>query len=140
MPAIPVKHIGTTLNNGVGSFVQPCIRVTLRYCNWGGSSRGMRELLRTQLKKLAAASPKVEFVAMRSAGHPIVKGEYANGLSKTVCVRNYDPQKIIQKIQLVQNASGKKLEKYHRAVESHNPSVRGIWSPFHTDKEFRYRI
>lgn len=140
MPVNPVKHIGTFLNNGVGSFVQPCTRVTLRYCNWGGSSRGMRELLKTQLRDVAAASPKVEFVAMRSTGHPIVMGEYANGLTKTVCVRNYNPQKILQKIQLVQNASGAKLQKYQRAVESRNPSVRGIWSPFHTDKEFRYRV
>ena len=28
--------------NGVGNFVLQCKKVTFRYCNWGGSSDGMR--------------------------------------------------------------------------------------------------
>lgn len=140
MPVKPVKHIASIVENGVGSFVQPCKRVTLRYCNWGGSSKGMRELLRSQLRTIAEANPKIEFVAQKKAGHPIVQGEYANGATKTVCVRNYEPSKILEKIELVQNSSGNKLKKYQRAVESHNESVRGIWSPFHVEKEFRYRV
>jgi len=140
MPVRPVKHIASFLENGVGSFVQPCKRITLRYCNWGGSSKGMRDLLRNDLKKIAEANPKVEFVVKKEAGHPIVQGEYASGNLKTVCVRNFDAKKILQKIELVRNSSGNKLVKYQRAVESHNPSVRGIWSPFHVEKEFRYRV
>lgn len=140
MPVAPAKFIQSSLQNGVGSFVQPCTKIVLRYCNWGGSSRGMRQLLREDIRKVAAENPKVEFVVEKKSGHPIVQGFYANGNVKSVCVRNYEPSKILEKINLVRNSSGNKLQKYQRAVESNNKSVRGIWSPFHVDSEYRYRI
>lgn len=140
MPVRVNKAVSVSLRNGVGLFAQPCHKIVLRYCNWGGSSRGMREFLRTSLKTIAEQNPKVEFVVRQQPGHPIVQGVYAGGLSKPVCVRNYNPSKILEKIQVVQNASGHKLQKYNRAVESTNESVRGIWSPFHVDKESRHRV
>ena len=100
----------------------------------------MRQLLRENLREIAKQNPAVEFVVMKKSGHPIVQGHYANGNLKSVCVRNYEPRKIMEKIALVRDSSGAKLEKYNRAVESQNQSVRGIWSPFHVEKEYRHRI
>lgn len=140
MPIHALKGVQTKIQNGVGAFVQPCKKITLRYCNWGGSSRGMRQLVREELREIAANYPRVEIAVQTKSGHPIVQGEYAGGLTKTVCVRNYDPLKIKEKIQLVSDSSGSKLRKFQRSVESTNPSVRGIWSPFHVDKESRLRV
>ncbi|PRT56308.1 54S ribosomal protein L51, mitochondrial [Wickerhamiella sorbophila] len=140
MPVQPAKFIQSTFRNGVGSFVQPCTKIVLRYCNWGGSSRGMRKLLNENIRQIAAENPEIEVVVQKKSGHPIVQGFYANGNIKSVCVRNYEPSKILEKISVVRNSSGEKLRKYNRAVESKNESVRGIWSPFHVDAEHRYRI
>lgn len=140
MPVSAIKGVQTSIQNGIGAFVQPCKKITLRYCNWGGSSRGMRQLLREELRDIAAKYPRVEISVQKKAGHPVVQGEYAGGLTKTVCVRNYDARKIKEKIQLVSDSSGAQLRKFQRPVESKNQSVRGIWSPFHVDKESRLRI
>lgn len=54
-----------------------------------------------------------------------------NGREKVICVRNLDANQIERKAELLRDASGKKLKKPKRRVESQNTSVRGIWSPFH---------
>ena len=55
-----------------------------------------------------------------------------NGREKVICVRNLDANQIQKKAELLRDASGKKLKKVKRRVETQNSSVRGIWSPFHT--------
>ena len=54
-----------------------------------------------------------------------------NGREKVICVRNLDANQILKKAELLRDASGKKLQRIKRKVESENTSVRGIWSPFH---------
>lgn len=140
MPAQPIKRVLPKAVNGVGAFVQPCHKIILRYCNWGGSSKGARELLRSNIKEVAAKYPKVQFELVRDSGHPVLKGQYANGKEKVICVKNYDPVKIAEKIHLLTQSSGNQLKKYTVAVESPNGSVRGIWSPFHVDQQYRHKV
>ncbi|GMM52263.1 mitochondrial 54S ribosomal protein [Starmerella bacillaris] len=140
MPVKAIPVVGSVLRNGVGAFVHPCKRITLRFCNWGGSSKGMRELLRTQLKDIAAKDPKIEFNVLQESGHPVIQGEYTNGVKKTICVRNKNPTEILEKLTFIKDCGGTKLKKYKRAVESTNESVRGVWSPFHVEKEYRFKI
>jgi large subunit ribosomal protein L43 len=92
------------------------------------------------LKDIVKDSSQIEFVVSKEKGHPIVKGEYGNGREKVICVRNMEPREIIEKIQLLKNSSGSRLQKYIHPVHSTNPSVRGVWSPFHVPKENRFRI
>jgi len=49
-----------------------------------------------------------------------------------ICVRNLDANQILKKAELLRDSSGKKLKKVRQRVETENTSVRGIWSPFHT--------
>ncbi|GME73485.1 unnamed protein product [[Candida] boidinii] len=127
--------------NGVGAFVLPCKRITLQYCNWGGSSQGMRDFLRLRLKPFANSHPEVEFKVLQKPGfHPIIKGEYTNDLDKTICVRKWNIDIVENKLKLLVNSSGKKLYKPKQNVKSLNASVRGVWSPFHIDPNHRYKI
>lgn len=100
----------------------------------------MRQLLVKDIKKIAAKYPEVEFVIKRKSGHPLVQGEYVNGLTKTICVRNFSPSDIQQKIQNVRDSSGNRTQKYKYPVKSTSESVRGVWSPFHTPKDYRFKI
>lgn len=138
----------TGLQNGVGAFVLQCKKLELNYCDWAGSSRGMkcvcqkisvRSLLtapsgfiKSLLPKFAAANPQIEFsVSPRPGRHPVITGHYVNGRTKPVCVRNLTPFEILQKVELLRDASGEKLKRTNKAVTSTSPSVRGIWSPYH---------
>lgn len=42
-----------------------------------------------------------------------------------------EPNEIVQKAELLKNASGEKLKVVRKPVRSLNESVRGVWDPFH---------
>ena len=137
--------------NGVGAFVLPCKRITISYCNFGGSSTGIRDFLRLRLASFAKQYPEVEFRVLEKPGkHPVLKGEYTtpNTFSaegsldsvKQICVRKWNIDVVENKLKLLINSSGKKLSKPKHTVVSSNPSVRGIWSPFYVDPNHRYKI
>ena len=46
-------------------------------------------------------------------------------------MRNLQKEQILQKAELLRDASGEKLKRVTKPVKSINESVRGIWSPFH---------
>ncbi|KAL3230764.1 Large ribosomal subunit protein mL43 [Nakaseomyces bracarensis] len=135
--AIAQRSIG---RNGVGAFVQPCKKITLQYCNWGGSSQGMREFLKSkQLDKLALNEPHIQFEVVRKSGHPIVRAHYTNGREKVICVRGEDRNVVENRIKQLKECSGEILHKRVAGhnVETLNTSVRGIWSPLHAARKHR---
>lgn len=67
----------------------------------------------------------------RPSRHPVIVGHYINGGRKAICVRNMAPKEILEKAELLRDASGEKLKKVNKPVQSINPSVRGVWSPYH---------
>jgi large subunit ribosomal protein L43 len=118
--------------NGIGAFVLQCKKMDFHYCDWAGSSKGMNGFIKSLLPKFAANNPQVEFaVSPRPGKHPVIIGHYINGRTKPICVRNLSPYEILQKVELLRDASGDKLQKTNKAVFSNKPSVRGIWSPYH---------
>ena len=63
--------------------------------------------------------------------HPVIIGHYINGKEKPICVRNLEPLQILKKAELLRDASGEKLKRVTKPVQSINDSVRGVWSPYH---------
>ncbi|MCJ1363583.1 39S ribosomal protein L51, mitochondrial [Acarospora aff. strigata] len=131
---MPVQGLRTVASsrNGVGAFILQCKRLDFHYCDWAGSSRGMNLFLKNTLPRFAAAHPQIEItVSPRPHRHPVIKGTYINGREKAVCVRNLEKEQILQKAELLRDASGEKLRRVTKPVKSGNESVRGIWSPYH---------
>ncbi|OJJ51079.1 hypothetical protein ASPZODRAFT_127086 [Penicilliopsis zonata CBS 506.65] len=133
MPVQGIRAV-TAARNGVGAFILQCKRLDLHYCDWAGSSRGMVAFLKHQLPAFAKENPQIEIrVSPRPHKHPVLRGHYINGREKAICVRNLEPEQILQKANLLKEASGEKLKKQKKPVTSLNESVRGIWSPYHGD-------
>lgn len=140
---MPVKAIPkfSVARNGLGAFLLPCRRITLQFCNWGGSSKGIREFLKYRLPKVAAENPKIEFKIVKKSGHPVATGTYNKvDREKAICVRNLNIDEVENKIKLLLNSSGAQLKKHKQPVESLNVGVRGIWSPFHVNPTNRHKI
>lgn len=140
---MPVKAIAKTsiARNGVGSFVRPCYRVTLQYCNWGGSSQGLRDLLSSKaLDQMAAQEKLIVWEVKKVAGHPKAIFHYNNNKVNEVDLANLDKLEILKKVNEFSQRSGNDLFKYNHKVMSINESVRGVWSPLHEPKEHRHRI
>jgi large subunit ribosomal protein L43 len=129
--------------------VLQCKRLDFHYCDWAGSSKGMKyvhlmtlfhtyltippsSFLRHALPKFAAANPQIEMtVSPRPRKHPVIIGHYINGREKAICVRNLQKEQILEKAQLLRDASGEKQKRVTKPVKSINESVRGVWSPYH---------
>ncbi|ODV77918.1 uncharacterized protein CANTADRAFT_96584 [Suhomyces tanzawaensis NRRL Y-17324] len=140
---MPVKAIAKTsiARNGIGAYIVPCHRISLQYCNWGGSSTGLRELLKTgRLDKLASEKKGIFFDINKKNGHPTASFHYNNDTIKTVEIANLKPSEILAKIDEHSQRSGNDLFKFNHKVLSINDSVRGIWSPLHTPKSHRHKI
>ncbi|MCJ1313898.1 39S ribosomal protein L51, mitochondrial [Agyrium rufum] len=134
MPVSALKVISTA-QNGVGTFILQCKRLDFHYCDWAGSSDGMKAFLKYTLPQFARNNPSLHIhVSPRPNAHPIIRGSYINGREKVVCVRNLEKEQIIKKAELLRDASGEKLKRVKggRAVQSSNENVRGIWSGVHT--------
>ncbi|KAK3067452.1 39S ribosomal protein L51, mitochondrial [Teratosphaeriaceae sp. CCFEE 6253] len=152
---MPLQALRTVAKaqNGVGAFMLQCKRIDFHYCDWAGSSRGMKytfpsshplpdattrsntpvsSFLKYQLPAFARQNPSIEIcVSPRPGRHPVIKGQYINGREKAICVRNMEPTEVTKKAELLKAASGEKLRRERRPVRSVNESVRGVWSPFH---------
>ncbi|KAK4961264.1 39S ribosomal protein L51, mitochondrial [Elasticomyces elasticus] len=154
MPLQALRTIAKS-QNGVGAFVLQCKRLDFHYCDWAGSSRGMKyasilpyhsstsnymssAFLKHHLPLFAAQNPSIEIsVSPRPGRHPVIKGQYINGREKAICVRNMEPTEVNKKAELLKTASGEKLRRDRRPVKSVNESVRGVWSPFHGKEGYR---
>lgn len=141
---MPVKAIPKValLRNGMGAFIRPCYKVTLQFCNWGGSSQGVRDFLsqKKHLEKFASENSNTMFEVKQRSGHPQVVFHYNNGVTQNVDVKNEGVLEICKKLWEGLQRSGNPLFKYNHKVMSENESVRGIWSPMHVDKNDRFKI
>ena len=149
----------TNNQNGVGAFILQCKRLDFHYCDWAGSSRGMkyepsmpnpalplsmdvltfttspRQFLNSPIfTAFTSTHPSIQIhISPRPNHHPIVRGLYINGREKVICVRNLEKEQILKKVELLRDASGEKLRRVKggRVVGSLNEGVRGVWDPFH---------
>ncbi|KAI1318659.1 thioredoxin-like protein [Xylariaceae sp. FL0255] len=118
--------------NGFGAFILQCKKMDVFYCDYSGSSKGMNSFIKHHLSKFAASNPQVEFsVSPRPRKHPVLIGHYINGKQKSICVKNMEAQQILKKVELLRDASGEKIKRVNKPITSVNPSVRGVWSPYH---------
>lgn len=122
-----------------------------------------RNYIKKDLAQFARENPQIEIVVQqRKAHHPIIRGQYCkfiwyafidvgrtkmsitpflslffllvNGREKVICTRNMPPNEIATKVNLLRDSSGEKLKNLtKKPVISTTESVRGIWSPFHSN-------
>ncbi|KAH8157274.1 hypothetical protein CIB48_g10973 [Xylaria polymorpha] len=110
--------------NGVGAFILQCKKMDIHYCN--------HAFIKSQLSKFATLNPQIEFaVSPRPRKHPVLIGHYINGKQKSICVKNMDSLQVLKKAELLRDASGDKIKRVNKPITSINPSVRGVWSPYH---------
>ena len=82
----------------------------VRYSDIDGSSRGIRQWIRTDLIAFAEKNPTVLVrTEKRRAAHPFVRGHYLNGNTKTICIKNIEPEEIRGYVGDLRNQIGRKV-------------------------------
>lgn len=111
-------------------------KLTLSYCEHGGSSKAVRDYLASgKLMQWAKDRPSLEIrINVRNGKHPNVKADYltsTNGSIHQICLKsNYAHSPNVEGIfNQLYNRSGRKIKKLTKPVYSQTPSVQGVWTP-----------
>ncbi|RDD40547.1 39S ribosomal protein L43, mitochondrial [Trichoplax sp. H2] len=114
-----------------GRYICQLQRITLRYCNKGGSSRGLREFINSNAVDFAQKNPQVVvYVRPRPYRHPSIIAEFLNGKHKAISVKNLSRAEINNKVEQLRNSSGITRKKMKRWWHTDSPSIQGVWTPF----------
>ncbi|KAK0606590.1 hypothetical protein LWI29_001199 [Acer saccharum] len=109
-------------------------KLVVSYCNWGGSSRGIRAFMESHLPEFKESNPQLEVVTELIRGqHPHLKGFYRNRNERVVCVKNMTPEDVLLHATRLRNALGRKVIKMRTRHVTKHPSVQGTWT---TDVKF----
>ena len=111
-------------------------KLTLFYCEHGGSSRAVRDFLASgKLIEWARERPHLNIqVKVRNGKHPYVKGDYLtspNENTHQICIKSNqakspDIEKVLDQLY---NRSGRKVKKFTKPVYTDTPSIQGVWTP-----------
>jgi large subunit ribosomal protein L43 len=117
--------------NGLGRYVCQLKRLTLQFCSQGGSSRGLREYIDSDVTTFAKLNPAVAvYVRERRRRHPRLVGEFLNGNSRVVSVKNFTAEQVATHVVSLRNMSGAKPVKLNKRWHTDRPSIQGNWTPF----------
>lgn len=85
-------------------------KLTVKYCDHSGSSKGAREFIRHQIVEFANNTPTAEVATeLRPGQHPYMMGAYVTGEVKTIGIKNIDPGEIMDYAIMLRNSSGRKV-------------------------------
>ncbi|KAH7488394.1 hypothetical protein PRIC1_007490 [Phytophthora ramorum] len=114
-------------------------QVTIRYCQHGGSSRHVRQLLGDErFLKFVEANPQVQFeTELKGARHPVLIGDYVTNERKVSDIKNQDIPFILDQLERLRNSSGRKMTHIKKPVISKRPTIQGIWQPDLDFPEFK---
>jgi large subunit ribosomal protein L43 len=122
-----------------------CQKLTMFYCEHGGSSQTVRDFLASgKLIRWAKERPHLTIqVRVRNGKHPFVKADYLTSKphAHQVCLKSNqalspDIRKVLDQLN---NRSGRKITKFTKPVQTQTPSVQGVWTPalnLHLTPEF----
>ena len=82
----------------------------IRYSDYDGSSKGIREWMRLNLINFANRNPEINIkTEKKRCCHPILYGNYMNGNTKQICIKNLEPEQITDYVLFLRNQIGRKV-------------------------------
>lgn len=85
-------------------------KITVKYCDHSGSSKGAREFIRRRIVEFANNTPAAEVATeLRPGQHPYIMGDYVTGEVKTIGIKNIPPGEIMDYALMLRNSSGRKV-------------------------------
>ncbi len=109
--------------------------LVIRYSDYDGSSKGVREWMRTNLVNFAQTNPELAVTTeLKRCVHPFVRGNYVNGNTKTICIKNLDPEEITSYVNDLRNQIGRKVSlpsSLHFPLSYVSSKLKVLSSPFY---------
>ena len=87
--------------------------IRLYFCDFGGSSKGTRELLKSDSIVDFMKKSKLDLhIAMRRGRHPYISSTYINGYVKDQSLRNYTQDEVLEEFDKMYSGMGRKSLKH----------------------------
>ena len=103
----------------------------LRFCDFGGSSTGVREALKPEeLARFMEGNEHLTLeITMRRNFHPYMSSTYINGFVKDQPLRNMTCKEVIEWFQKVNREFGRMALKHggDKNLTNEKPSIQGKW-------------
>ena len=125
-------------------------KLTLSYCEVGGSSKVIRDFLSSgNLLDWAKERPHIQIrVKVRNGNHPNIQADYLTNVDESIhqiCVKSskVSTPDIPAVLNQLYNRSGRKITKLTKPIYTDTPSVQGVWTPalnLHLQPEFKMEI
>lgn len=98
--------------------------LVIRYSDYDGSSRGIREWIRTSLVDYAQNNPETMIkTELKRNKHPIFRAYYKNTNVKVICVKNLQPTQINEYAQFLRNQIGRRVKSHFTILPAKTNSI-----------------
>lgn len=117
---------------GHGRYVNQIVRMTIKFCKSGGSSRETRKFIETRLVDVAREHPGCAiYVKPRLFKSPVLKAEYLNGVEHNSSLYKMSSAQIEAWMMWFLTRSGYELYRLRKPNTTNRASIQGIWTPFY---------
>ena len=105
--------------------------MTLKFCKFGGSSKGVRDFIENKIVDYSRSNPGVVvYLKPRRHKSPVLTCEYLNGSYHWMNLHNMSEKEIVAWIDYHTTRSGELIKRFRKSIRTFWPSVQGPWNPF----------
>lgn len=117
---------------GHGRYVNQIMRLTLKFCKFGGSSREVRKFVETRLVDVARKNTGCAmYVKPRMFKSPVLTAEYLTGEDQYLNLYGMSSKQIEAWMSWFLTRSGYPLYRIDEKTSTSHPSIQGQWNPFY---------
>eukprot|EP00271_Cylindrocystis_brebissonii_P018786 TRINITY_DN545_c0_g5_i1.p1 TRINITY_DN545_c0_g5~~TRINITY_DN545_c0_g5_i1.p1 ORF type:complete len:119 (+),score=27.18 TRINITY_DN545_c0_g5_i1:123-479(+) len=105
-------------------------QLLIKFCDFGGSSRGARDFISKHLEEFKAANPQLTAEAVLNRGHhPHLQAVFENGSQRIVDLRKKSLGEVYEQVERLRDSTGRKVKKLTTRHVTERPSIQGTWRP-----------
>lgn len=117
---------------GHGRYVNQIMRLTLKFCKFGGSSREVRRFIETRLVDVARKNEGCAmYVKPRMFKSPALTAEYLTGDRQYLSLHGMSSKQVEAWMSWFLTRSGYQLYRFNEPLSTAHTSVQGQWNPFY---------
>jgi len=124
-------YVQNAYYNGFGRYVCQLARITFKFSKHGGSSKGIRDFIETDIVDFSRSNPGiVVYLKPRRKPTPVMICEYLNGTQHWMNLNKFNRDEMVSWLDYYVTRSGIPIQRFIKGHRTDWPTVQGVWTPF----------